>query len=85
MAVAPSTGISRDEAKVFMGLLGKLLGNVLESTCDGLSDMKRGDFPRRDGVPRAVEGEGLACMSRELHQKDFALFSPTFRVAMLRE
>jgi hypothetical protein len=82
IAVAPSTGISNDEANVFMGLLGKLEGNVLESACDGLSDVKRGDLPRRDGVPRAVEGEGLACISKELEQvfeEDFALFFPTFR------
>lgn len=74
IAVAPSTGISTEDAKVFMGLLGKVEGKVLESACDGLPDMKRGDLPRREGVPRAVAGEELACMSTELQrvfQEDF--------------
>ena len=65
-----------------MGLLGKLEGNVLESACDGLSEVKRGDLPLRDGVPRAVEGEELACMSRALQsvfQEKFVLVFPTSR------
>jgi len=48
--------------KVVGTLLAKLVGRVLEPACGPLSEEKRGDFPRREGVPRGVVDDGLPCI-----------------------
>jgi hypothetical protein len=62
MGIAPSTGISREEMKVAGALFEKPVGTVLEPGWGMLSKENLGDLPLRDGVPRGVDAEGLACI-----------------------
>lgn len=35
---------------------------MVAAACGELSEENRGDFPRRDGVPRGVAEDGLPCI-----------------------